>query len=66
MLMSTIGIPKEDLDKPAKPLLTAFISDVTSVEIGGKESCWCIVVSCFTTVWSLEKKCTSKVLILMV
>lgn len=44
MLISTLGIPKEDLDKTPKPLLTAFVSDVTSVEICDAESCWCIVV----------------------
>ena len=45
MLISTLGIPKEDLENLAKPSLTAFVSDVTSVEIGGKQSCWCMVVS---------------------
>lgn len=43
MLISTLGIPKEDLENLAKPSLTAFVSDVTSVEIGGKQSCWCMV-----------------------
>lgn len=59
MLMSTIGIPKEDLDKPAKPALTAFISDVTSVKIGGKECCWCVVVSVAT--FQTHKKINKKI-----
>ncbi|XP_034236770.1 uncharacterized protein LOC117642578 [Thrips palmi] len=43
MLISTLGIPKNDLDKPAKPSLTAFVTDVSSVKIGGKDSCWCVL-----------------------
>lgn len=54
MLMSTLGIPNEDLHKPTKPLLTAFVTDVTSVRVCGKESCWCVVVSCVVSSWTYD------------
>lgn len=43
MLLSSLGIPRYDLDNLAKPFLTAFVSDITSLRIGDKESSWCFV-----------------------
>lgn len=43
ILMRSIGIPGEDLDKLGKPYLTALLSDVTAVWTGGKKSTWCLL-----------------------
>lgn len=43
ILVNSFGIPNCDLDKLSKPLLSAFVSDITSIQVGDSHSCWCIV-----------------------